>query len=210
MTQRPFDSARSTRASLRVSGRGKTPRPLIYLASQSPRRRDILKDLGFKFKIVPSSYEEKNRSSAHPEKLVKRHALGKIREAKVSGKAGILLGADTIVWLDGVIYSKPKGMKGAVRTLSKLSGREHRVYTGVALKNLATGKILTDFAFTKVKMKKLSLDKIHQYFETVNPLDKAGAYAIQEGFKIVQKISGSHTNVIGLPKELLSELLKKI
>ncbi len=185
-------------------------KPFIFLASQSPRRRDILKNLGFKFKIVPSSYEEKNHSSAHPEKLVIRHALGKIKKAKVSGRKGVLLGADTIVWLDGVIYSKPKGISGAFKTLSKLSGREHRVYTGVALKNLATGEITADFACTKVRMKKLTSKKMEKYFGQVNPLDKAGAYAIQEGFKIVQKITGSRTNVIGLPKELLGKLLKKI
>lgn len=185
-------------------------KPFIYLASQSPRRREILKNLRFKFEVVPSSYEEKNHSSAHPEKLVIRHALGKIRKAKVSAKEGIVLGADTIVWLDGVIYSKPKGMKEAVKTLLTLSGREHRVYTGIALRNLETGETAAACDCTYVKFRKLSEARIQKYFKTVNPLDKAGAYAIQEGFKIVQKIRGSRTNVIGLPKELFAKLLKKI
>ena len=180
----------------------------VFLASASPRRREILKKIGISFSLVKSSYHEKFIPGLSPQELVTRHAVGKAQKAKIRTKQGLVLGADTLVFLNKRPLGKPKTLKAAFKMLGSLSGRAHFVYTGIALKNLESGKILTGFSKSKVRMKKLSKEKIGKYFQKVNPLDKAGAYAVQEGPRIVAKVTGSRTNVIGLPVELLKKMLK--
>ncbi len=138
------------------------------------------------------------------------HALGKAHKAVVSGKTGIILGADTIVYCRKRVFGKPKNMRQAFSMLTNLSGRWHRVYTGVALRNLENGRLVCSYAKTRVLFKKLTPQDIRDYLGSIHPLDKAGAYAIQEDRPIVRKLVGSYSNVIGLPVELLSAMLREI
>jgi len=183
---------------------------MIYLASQSPRRKEILRKLGIPFRAAASSYHEKKIPGVSPEELVLRHAFGKAAHARVPLNKRWVLGADTIVCCKGAILGKPKSMKDAIRMIQMLSGRSHEVYTGMVLLQPLSGKIYSGLAVTKVFFKKLKANDIREYFQTMNPLDKAGAYAIQEGVAIVKKIEGSYTNVVGLSAELLHLMLKKI
>ncbi len=183
---------------------------VIYLASQSPRRREILKEMRVPFRVVPSVYEEKIVSNMSPDQLAMWHAASKARYAQAPKQARFVLGADTIVVMDEHILGKPESMEHARRMLGLLSGKAHFVLTAISIFDHKTHSILTGCAVTKVFFKKLSGKDISNYLAKVNPLDKAGAYAIQEGPKIVKKIEGSYSNVVGLPKELLRELLKDL
>lgn len=181
---------------------------MITLASQSVRRRQILKKMGIRFRVISSPYHERKLPGLSPRELVIHHAVQKAKRAK-SVKRGVVLGADTLVFLGRKILGKPKSRREAVRMLKMLSGKPHFVYTGIALLLRPENKILAGFSKTKVEFKKLSPREIEAYFSRVNPLDKAGAYAIQEGPRIVKKIYGSYSNVVGLPRELVKNLLKQ-
>lgn len=180
---------------------------ILYLASASPRRKEILEAMKLPFKIVRSKYSEKPRKIS-PQKLVLEHAVGKALKAVVPKTARWILGADTTVYGFGKIFGKPRSEKEAFEMLSRLNGRTHAVYTGIALLDRSNGKILTAIGKTKVVFKKWPPEKIRKYIETVPVLDKAGAYGIQLKPKIVKKIEGSYTNVVGLPKEKLLSLMK--
>ena len=182
--------------------------PLLYLASASPRRREILTKMKVAFRVVKSRYEEKHHTHLSPRELVLQHAAGKAKEAIVPSAAQFILGADTLVYCSRKILGKPKTEKEAVRMLSLLSGKAHHVYTGVVLWDRKAGKMKTMVSKTKVHVKKLSEEEILAYIPKVNSLDKAGAYAIQMRPKIVTKIQGSYSNVIGLPEEAVRRLLK--
>lgn len=179
---------------------------MIYLASQSPRRKEILKKMGFRFRVAGSSYHEKHKKRA-PSKLVLEHAVGKALGASVKVSKGLVVGADTLVYARGKVLGKPKTQAQAVAMLKLISGRAHSVYTGVAVRDLASGKMKTGFCKTKVFVKKLSPKEMVSYIKKVNSYDKAGAYAIQMKPKIVTKIQGSYSNVVGLPEELLKNML---
>ncbi len=181
---------------------------IIYLASQSPRRKELLGKMKLSFCVVSSNYHEKKIPEAGAEQTAMWHACQKARNAKIPLGARLVLGADTLVVLEDQIMGKPKNLKEAERMLAQLSGKCHYVVTGVSLIDHATHVILTGYTRTAVYFKKLSSKAIKEYFKKVNPLDKAGGYAIQEGPKLVRKIEGSYTNVIGLPVELVKQLLK--
>jgi septum formation protein len=183
-------------------------KPVLHLASASPRRREILTRLRIPFRIVKSSYEENNRFTKHPRKLVLHHARQKALHAKAPAN-GLILAADTIVVCRGKILGKPQNLKRATAMLQMLSGRMHSVYTGVALLDKKSGKAKAVCVRTRVYMKKLDAKQIENYFRKMNPLDKAGAYAIQMNPKIVKRIDGSYSNVVGLPVEMLKEMLKR-
>lgn len=185
-------------------------KPILYLASQSSRRREILTRMGVRFKVIPSTYHEAKLKNCSPEALVLRHALGKAEKAKAPRFARYILGADTIVSYRHHVLGKPKNRAAAKRMLRLLSGKKHEVLTGVVLRDIKTRRVYQDFEVTEVYFKRLSPGQIDAYFNEVNPLDKAGSYAIQEGPKIVRKIKGSYSNVVGLPEELLKNLLSKI
>ena len=186
------------------------PKLKLFLASRSPRRRELLKRAGYSFKIVASSYVEKVDAWRTPSGNAMNMARGKTECARVRANAGCVLGADTFIYFHGRIMGKPKNMRDACRILRLLSGKAHYVYTGLALRSLATGKVRTSYAKSKVVFKKLSGDVIEEYIQKNRPLDKAGAYAIQEdGRKLIQAIYGSRSNVIGLPMELLKSELRK-
>lgn len=185
-------------------------RSLIYLASRSPRRRMILREMGVPFRVIPSRYVERRRGSLSPSKLVVQQALGKALKARIPRRRRKVLAADTIVYCSGRIIGKPRTKREAFRMLKFLSGRTHWVYTGVALYDPATGKVRSGYAKTQVVFRKFSNREIWDYIERVRPLDKAGSYAIQEGREIVQKIHGSYTNVVGLPTALIKKLLREM
>jgi len=186
-------------------------RPL-YLVSISPRRKALLKSFGLSFRILKPRYQEENNFSPSPSKTVQTHAWAKAQSVKGIVTQGTVLAADTIVYFKGRIIGKPKNLKEAVKILNGLQGRWHSVYTGVALAEFRTGRLTGKKVFfekTKVLLKPLTRDEISAYFKKINPLDKAGAYAIQaKRGSIVQAVDGSFSNAMGLPMESLRRHLK--
>lgn len=188
----------------------------IILASASPRRSQLLSEAGICFEVYPSDAEEDSNPSAEPATLVCANALLKAESVAQKFPTKIVLGADTVVALDGKIFGKPKDEEEAFEILSTLSGKTHSVFTGVALviqvSPYTCGSCLkrdVRCAESKVHFKKLSPDEIRQYISKVPVLDKAGAYAAQEhGSMIIEKIEGEFDNVMGLPIKLVREILK--
>ena len=181
----------------------------IILASGSPRRQQMMKLLDVPFDIVISNYEEKNAETDSPSVTVKKHAKNKAADVIPRAGKGVVVGADTIVYLDGKILGKPKDIKDAHRMLKKIQGRTHVVYTGMALYDTGLKKWVVDYIKTKVTIRSLSKKEITRYFELINPLDKAGAYAIQDaGSLIVEKINGCYYNVLGFPVSKLEDMLQ--
>ena len=173
----------------------------IYLASSSPRRKKLLQQLNIPFNTIKVDIDEKVRKNEPPVKAVKRLSLEKMEMAKKVIENGIIITADTIVVFNGSIIGKPIDEKDAERLLKKLSGRVHKVYTGFCVLNTINGKIITDYEKTFVKFRKLNKKEISEYVATGSPLDKAGAYGIQDDFGavFVEKINGCYYNVVGLP-----------
>ncbi len=184
----------------------------IFLASKSPRRRDMLKMLGVKFRTLNVETEEVLNPNETPLQNVKRLALEKAITAKEKVKNGIIITADTIVVLDKEIIGKPKNKADAQNILLKLSNRSHFVYTGFALVNKNLNKQIVGYSKTKVIFRKLDLKEIKDYIKTGSPMDKAGAYGIQDDFGavFVKSINGCYYNVLGFPASKIYEELKKI
>jgi septum formation protein len=183
-------------------------RPVI-LASSSPRRRELLKQIGLSFTIDPADVDESLLPGEDPEGYAVRVALDKARVAAGRTGDGLVIAADTIVVLGRDILGKPVDVRDAERMLSLLSGRKHRVITGLALLDAGTGMTRTDSAVTGVWFRELTPAEISAYVSTGEPLDKAGAYGIQEkGAILVEKIEGCYYNVVGLPLSVLSRMLR--
>ena len=184
----------------------------IYLASKSPRRRKLLKQLGIKFKSFSVNTIEDVFDGEHPVDCVKRLAQAKMNRALKKVHNSVLITADTIVVLDRRVIGKPKNKKDALRILSLLSGRLHTVYTGFCVLNQKTNKSILDFEKTQVEFRKLTKDEIFDYVNGGSPMDKAGAYGIQDDFGavFVKKINGCYYNVVGLPLTKLYNALRKI
>jgi septum formation protein len=183
----------------------------LILASSSPRRKEILEKEGFEFEImVPDNVEENNIYSdpvSHALELSRK----KVESVAKRLDEGLILGADTIVVLDGQILGKPKDKKEAQIVLKKMSGKAHKVYTGLTLINKSNDKVLSDYDSTEVFFNQLKDEDILNYIATGEPLDKAGAYGIQGmGSFLVNHIEGNLDNVIGLPVKKLKEMLKRI
>jgi septum formation protein len=185
---------------------------LIYLASKSPRRRKLLKQLGIKFRSFSVNTVEEVLDGEHPVDCVKRLALEKMNRAKKKVRNGIIITADTIVVLDKEVIGKPKNRKDAINILSLLSGRVHTVYTGFCVFNQKTNKSIIDFEKTKVEFRMINIDEIIDYVESGSPMDKAGAYGIQDDFGavFVKRINGCYYNVVGLPLTKLYNTLRKL
>lgn len=190
----------------------------IILASASPRRKILLKSMGIKFKTIPANVKE-NLSSPKlsPSRLAVSLASKKanyiikknINSKKI--KNSIIIGADTIIVLGKKILGKPKNKKDACRILSLLSGKKHLVITGLALIDTKSSKFISGFVKSTVWFKILSPQIINEYIKTSEPMDKAGAYALQgKGQFLVSKISGPEDNIIGLPREKLNNMLNSI
>ncbi|MFZ5948246.1 MAG: Maf family protein [Stygiobacter sp.] len=184
----------------------------ITLASKSPRRRKLLKSLGLKFRSISVDLNEDILDGEHPILTVKRLSFHKLELAKNKIKSGIIITADTIVVLNKEIIGKPKNEKDAFNILKKLSGKTHIVYTGFAIENVDNQKKIIDYEKTKVTFRVLSDDEINEYIKSGSPMDKAGAYGIQDdyGALFVSKIKGCYYNVVGLPLQKLFINLKKI
>ena len=190
---------------------GSTEKPTLILASASPRRELLLREMGLSFSVVRPDGVEEIASGLAPEALAVHNAQLKARAVAGRHREALVLGADTIVVLDGMVYGKPRGMAEAVRMLGQLAGKAHEVFTGVCLVHRARGLETTFSDRTKVWMKALSPAEIGVYFTKVNPLDKAGAYAAQEhGDTIIERIEGSFSNVMGLPVERLRAALETV
>ena len=175
-------------------------RPLI-LASQSPRRKILLKQIGLKFRVIPSHVSEVISPSQSPGDNVKRIAIDKASEVAARLKKGIVIGADTIVVLDHHVLGKPASKEDAKRMLKLLSGREHSVYTGFALIDVESKKHVAGVEETKVRFRKLDEKEIVSYIDSGSPMDKAGSYGIQDDFGavFVEKVNGCFYNVVGFP-----------
>jgi len=187
--------------------------PLIVLASKSPRRKKLLQQLNLKFKVISVEINEDQKGKELPAAMVKRLAREKLVRAKKSVEKGIIITADTIVVLNNKVIGKPVNKTDAKRILGKLSNKTHLVYTGFAVHNLKNEKTIIDFEKTEVTFRKLSNREIDDYIRTGSPMDKAGAYGIQDDFGAVfiKKINGDYYNVVGLPiAKLYTNLLKVI
>jgi septum formation protein len=174
----------------------------IVLASASPRRRELLAQLGIDFQVVPSTADETLLADEPAETHVIRLSCDKAMEvANRAGQSGRwFIGSDTVVVRDEVILGKPADAADAARMLTSLSGRSHRVISGYAVHDREIGRTLSAAVITKVFFKDLTTQEIEGYIATGEPFDKAGAYAIQGiGSFMVPKIEGSYTNVVGLP-----------
>ena len=186
----------------------------IILASASPRRQELLAQVGIEFDVMPSNVEESPLDGETPPEHATRLAAEKARD--VAGRvekdaARWVIGSDTIVVIDGVVLGKPEDKEDAARMLRQLSGREHRVMTGYCIVNSATGEELDGVAETKVKVKPLIDDEIEGYVSSGEPMDKAGAYAIQGlGAFMIEEIHGSYSNVVGLPVCQVVEDLERL
>jgi len=178
----------------------------IALVSSSPRRREILKMVGFNFRVVKVEAEERVESS--PYLTAVKNAESKLLAARsLISPQEVGLAADTIVVLDGEILGKPSGREEAVEYLKRLSGRWHTVITGFAL--LIGGKLISGYEEVKVKFKKLRLDEIGWYVSTGEPMDKAGAYGIQgKGALFIERIDGDFFTVMGLPVGRIYDILE--
>ncbi|HUJ19495.1 MAG TPA: Maf family protein [Nitrospirota bacterium] len=180
----------------------------IILASASPRRRDLLQQIGLTFTIDSADVDETLLPGEGPEPYAVRVALDKARVAAAKAGSGIVIAADTIVVLNELILGKPADAGEAVRMLSLLSGRRHSVITGLAVMDALSGMTRSAVSVTSVWFRQLSQSEIRSYVISGEPLDKAGAYGIQEkGALLVDRIEGCYFNVVGLPLSLLGKML---
>ena len=182
----------------------------IILASASPRREQLLRQVGYEFQVLPSLAEEDNSAALPPDELVQTHARAKAwAVARQVAPADVVIGADTVVVLDGKVFGKPGSAAQACRMLRELSGRTHSVWSGIAI--VTEGRCLCAAVETRVTLGLLSEAQIERYVATGEPLDKAGAYAVQGiGAVFVEKIDGCYFNVVGLPLNALARLLSEV
>lgn len=172
----------------------------------------MLRQIGIKFKTFSVDLDEELLDGEHPIQTVKRLAMQKLEAAKKKVGEGLIITADTIVVLEKKIIGKPKSKKEAIRILSKLSGRIHYVYTGYAIYNSLNRRTIVEYAKSAVTFRELDIKEIKDYVNGGSPMDKAGAYGIQDDFGavFVKKINGCYYNVVGLPLSALYDSLKDI
>ncbi|APD07269.1 maf-like protein [Flavobacteriaceae bacterium UJ101] len=181
----------------------------VILASQSPRRQELIKGLGIDFEVEVKSVEENYSKDLKREEIT--NYLAKLKASAFSNlnKEDILITSDTIVWFENEPLEKPKNKEEALKMLQKLSGKRHEVVTSICLTSLEKQKVAYDV--TQVFFKEFSLEELMFYIEQFKPFDKAGSYGIQEwlGYVGVEKIEGSYVNVMGLPTHLLYRMLNQ-
>lgn len=189
-----------------------TETPLLLLASNSPRRRQLLALGGWTFDVAVSNSDESLLPGEMPEAYVRRLAEVKARAVLERARPEhIIIGSDTSVVIDGEILGKPADADEAHRMLRRLRGRAHQVYTGIAILRAADGTLLTDVCITNVPMRDYNDDEIAAYVESGDPLDKAGAYGIQHPhFQPVAHMDGCYASVMGLPLCHLTVLLRRM
>ncbi|MBS1113027.1 MAG: Septum formation protein Maf [Nitrospirae bacterium] len=182
----------------------------IILASGSPRRREILAKTGLKFKVDMSNYQEKLEPGLKPHDIARLLSSEKARHVAHRYRNVLVIAADTIVVFKGSLFGKPQNKEQAKEMLKTLSGKAHSVITGFTIIDTATKKELTTSVESKVFFKRLSPNEIAAYIRSGEPLDKAGAYAVQGlGAVLIKRIEGDFFNVMGLPLHSLTESLKK-
>ena len=185
------------------------PKKRLILASNSPRRIVLLKSLGYHFDIVPHDIEECILGDVLPMELVQNLAFLKATDVARRVSNAIIISADTVIVHKNNILGKPKDVSDAKRILSILSDSEHDIISGVCVMEMPSRKKMLRIERTHIRMKNIKDEEIDRYILTGEPMDKAGAYAIQgEGRKFIEKIDGSFSNAVGLPLELLQEMLK--
>ena len=182
----------------------------MILASQSPRRRELLGQMGFSFTVRPAKGEELPHPELTPAQLVEELARQKALEVSAEAASDdVVVAADTVVAIDGKVLGKPHDKAHAAQMLSALSGREHTVYTGVAVKRGKT--LLVEHEATQVRFRPLTQREIDLYIQTGEPMDKAGSYGIQGcGALLVEGIRGDYFNVVGLPICRLGRMLAQV
>ena len=186
--------------------------PLLVLGSNSPRRKELIALGGWTFEIIVADVDESVRGNESPRDYVVRLAEEKARTSAARAKASqIVLAADTTVVADSSILGKPADPSEAKRMLSQLRGRVHQVYTGIAALRVRDGVLRTDVCVTDVPMRDYSDEEIESYVATGDPLDKAGAYAIQHPhFQPVASMSGCYASVMGLPMCHVTRMLTQL
>lgn len=181
----------------------------VVLASASPRRRDLLREYGCTVRIKPANVEELMPTHLTVGETTLLNAKRKAHSVGVTEPDSLVLGADTLVATEGRILGKPRDLEEAYQMLSLLNGRSHEVFSGVWLICRATGKTCGFIEVSRVTFRKLTPGEIREYMRRIGPLDKAGAYAAQENeMDVIASISGSRTNVVGLPMEKLAVALQ--
>jgi septum formation protein len=189
---------------------GRILKSRYILASESPRRKKLLGQIGLKFSVSVNNTAEID-DDKFPLKTIKKNAVSKGESAAKKYKDKIIISADTIVLINGTVLHKPKDEDDAKRYLRMLSGKTHAVYTGICIINKISGRNAYGYEKTEVTFRKLDAEEIDYYVRKHKPLDKAGAYGIQDDFGclFVKSIKGDYYNVVGLPLVKLLTLIKK-
>lgn len=183
----------------------------IILASTSPQRKGLLQQMGIDFEVVSSDYKEDMTIKLSPENLAKILAYGKAKDVANKINNGIVIGVDTFLVYKGKKLGKPHTKEKAYKMLKMFSGKTIKVYSGVALINAQTKKEIQDYEFSEFTFKKLSDKEIKNYIQTGEPLDKAGAIAIQGlGGIFIRKIKGCYANIVGFPIYNIAKNLEKM
>jgi len=182
----------------------------IILASASPRRKELLEQIGLQFEVEPSNFDEEITPGSEPHETARKLSLGKARAAARKHRNALIIAADTFVVLGDRVLGKPHTNAEAREMLRALNGQAHSVITGFTILDTETGKVLSRSMETTVHMRKLTLKEIDSYVRTKEPLDKAGGYAIQGlGTVLVERVEGDYSNVVGLPLSALAESLRE-
>ncbi|AGL02652.1 Maf family protein [Desulfoscipio gibsoniae] len=185
--------------------------PNIYLASSSPRRRELLNQIGLPYTVITIEVDESLPSGLSPAEQVVALSRRKAGAAAQKLSEGVVIAADTVVVQNGEVLGKPADETEAMSMLERLQGAIHEVFTGITVMDLPGGRVLSDYECTEVQMREVSKDELARYIATKDPLDKAGAYGVQGVAAVfVDGIRGCYFNVVGLPVFKLAQLLKKI
>jgi septum formation protein len=172
----------------------------VFLASASPRRRDLLTSIGLAVHVVASAYDERPDAAREPRELAALHARGKNAAARIADADGLVVSADTVVDVDGVAFGKPRDRADARRMIAVLAGRTHLVHTAFVVRDLATQAVARDLVTTSVTFAALADETIDAYAATGDGLDKAGGYGIQGiGATLVERVDGDFYAVMGFP-----------
>lgn len=189
------------------------PQPLeLILASRSPRRRQLLSEHGYAFRVVPpdESAECGRCSGESPPELVARLAWQKAADVAGRCDGGLIVGCDTVAECVGQVLGKPRDLQHARQMLNLIRGREHRVFSGLCLWDKTSDRQRTQVAVTRLKMERISDDQLEQYLDSGDWEGKAGAFGYQDGHAWLQVLEGSESNVVGLPMELLAEMIDQM
>ena len=183
--------------------------PLI-LASASPRRKDLLREQGYEFQVVPADVQEIAPAHLSAGEITLRNARAKACAVASAHPEAVVLGVDTVVVFEGEIFGKPSDLEAAFAMARRLNGRAHEVYSGVWLRHAAANRERGFVEITRVRFHRLSDAQLSAYLARIGPLDKAGAYAAQDDRgELIARVEGSFSNVVGLPMEALAEALKE-